>query len=834
MGGGLMDLGVLKASLGLDVSKFDSGLNKALGGFGKLESKIISINQAVDLATRVFHGFQNTLGKLAKDFIDVSNEAKGYENRLRVLLGSQELANKTFDDVAKYASNSASQIKDLMAAATALSGVLQNPAEEMQYYLKVIDDLAVVSGLSIEETTSQIIRMYSAGASAADLFRERGVLAMLGFKAGVSYTAEETKQMLLDAYISPTSKFRDASMLAIGTLDGQIGMLKDKLFQFKKALMDVGAYQYLVEVLKIVNDYIAQAMDKKKIAIFGQALLDITKGAISKFVEGLNLVNKVFYGWQMLISVFKIAFFKLGEWVWSFFANLRSVTTKFLEIINKFLETINIGGILDKHIAKSKQILEEQKAAIDQYKQWGEEEKKNLDNKIEQYEVINNALNGIKKQIDDINLSATSKENGGELNLNIAMPKAAKVDRSALEAARDTYKEVDEFTSSTAKNLNEELANIQSQKTHLLANKNIAEEIRNVYVAQDSMLQQIDEKLEQARQALANAGADKELSKKLQKDIDKLEGLKSKVQELSQQKIELTIEIKRLEFDEKLTDIQHKISTQKFLFEPDAELKTKIADITWGYDKLAQKYPELTSKLNELKQAEIAYVQNTTLTDGMKQKLAAIEGAFGALHDVFTTVGNELGRALAESFEKGFNFGEFLQNLAKMLRMMAIQKTVTLLFEAAYQRIMAGIYQALAVSTAVANPPLAAAYQVAAIGAHVASTGALAGAAIMGSLATGLIAGMAHSGMQSIPEDGTWLLQKGERVVDNKTNRDLTEFLKTQGRQTPQVNMTVNINGGDEQGVMKALPKLKQTIIDVVSGDIAQNGIIRKTIMSYT
>jgi hypothetical protein len=94
---------------------------------------------------------------------------------------------------------------------------------------------------------------------------------------------------------------------------------------------------------------------------------------------------------------------------------------------------------------------------------------------------------------------------------------------------------------------------------------------------------------------------------------------------------------------------------------------------------------------------------------------------------------------------------------------------------------------------------------------------------------------MAHHGIESVPEDGTWLLKKKERVVDAKTNADLKTFLKEQNDGgKPAVNMTVNINNSDEEGVMKALPQLKQTIIDVVHGDISGNGTIRHAIMNYT
>ncbi|EHU7439076.1 SHOCT domain-containing protein [Salmonella enterica] len=40
--------------------------------------------------------------------------------------------------------------------------------------------------------------------------------------------------------------------------------------------------------------------------------------------------------------------------------------------------------------------------------------------------------------------------------------------------------------------------------------------------------------------------------------------------------------------------------------------------------------------------------------------------------------------------------------------------------------------------------------------------------------------GMAHDGIDNIPREGTWLLDKGERVVDERTNGDLKEFLSNQ------------------------------------------------------
>lgn len=55
------------------------------------------------------------------------------------------------------------------------------------------------------------------------------------------------------------------------------------------------------------------------------------------------------------------------------------------------------------------------------------------------------------------------------------------------------------------------------------------------------------------------------------------------------------------------------------------------------------------------------------------------------------------------------------------------------------------------------------------------------GMAGVGMIAAQTIAGMAHDGIDNIPKEGTWLLDKGERVVDSRTNADLKDYLANGG-----------------------------------------------------
>ena len=75
--------------------------------------------------------------------------------------------------------------------------------------------------------------------------------------------------------------------------------------------------------------------------------------------------------------------------------------------------------------------------------------------------------------------------------------------------------------------------------------------------------------------------------------------------------------------------------------------------------------------------------------------------------------------------------------------------------------------RALAELGPIAGPPMAATMR----GLGYVSVGIMAGTALMG---------MAHEGMGSIPSEGTWLLDGGERVVAPKQNQDLTNFLARQ------------------------------------------------------
>ncbi|WP_301178711.1 phage tail tape measure C-terminal domain-containing protein [Alcaligenes faecalis] len=66
--------------------------------------------------------------------------------------------------------------------------------------------------------------------------------------------------------------------------------------------------------------------------------------------------------------------------------------------------------------------------------------------------------------------------------------------------------------------------------------------------------------------------------------------------------------------------------------------------------------------------------------------------------------------------------------------------------------------------------------------------------------------GVAHKGIDRVPYEGTWLLDKGERVLSARQNSDLTDYLQDAGSEPGQagaqgfqINVAVNMSQGDGQ-----------------------------------
>ena len=204
--------------------------------------------QAMQSATKGVDGLKNSVfnlknaliglgaGVAIKSFVDVGKQIESLQIRLKFLFNSAEEGAKAFDTMALFASKVPFSLEQIQQGAGNLAVVSKN-ADELQKMLEITGRVATVTGLDFRTTAEQIQRSFSAGVASADIFRERGVRDLLGFKAGATVTAEETAEAF-EIVFGSNGRFANATSDLANTLEGRLSMIGDKFFNFKKVVAE--------------------------------------------------------------------------------------------------------------------------------------------------------------------------------------------------------------------------------------------------------------------------------------------------------------------------------------------------------------------------------------------------------------------------------------------------------------------------------------------------------------------------------------------------------------------------------------------------------------------
>jgi len=171
-------------------------------------------------------------GAIVKSFVDVGKEVESLQVRFKFLFGSIEEGKVAFNSLTEFAGRVPFSLEEISRASGNLA-VVAKDAQDLTRVLEITGNVAAVTGLDFETTSSQIQRAFSGGIGAADLFRERGVRALLGFQAGAKVTAEETIARFEELFAGDGQFARATTDLA-STLEGTLSMIGDKYFKFQK------------------------------------------------------------------------------------------------------------------------------------------------------------------------------------------------------------------------------------------------------------------------------------------------------------------------------------------------------------------------------------------------------------------------------------------------------------------------------------------------------------------------------------------------------------------------------------------------------------------------
>ena len=272
--------------------KSKQALNTLQGNLSRLKQSVFNLRNA-------FIGLG--AGVVLKGFIDAGIQIENLEVQLNALFGSAKEGKKALKSVTDFAAGTPFELRNIQQGITALATVserAENAGVSFDELLKITGNTATVLGGDFALAALQIQRSFSAGVSSAELFRERGVRAMAGFKEGVRVSVDDSIKGLAKAF-GTGGEFGNLIDDLSKTLFGTISNLKDAFFIFQVEVAK-GFFEALKDNLGDLKKTVET--NKDSIAEFGNT---IGKG-LSVAINGtVSVVKFLKENISILIATFK-------------------------------------------------------------------------------------------------------------------------------------------------------------------------------------------------------------------------------------------------------------------------------------------------------------------------------------------------------------------------------------------------------------------------------------------------------------------------------------------------------------------------------------------------
>ena len=233
-------------------------------------------------------------GLVVRSFLKVGRDVEELGIRFNFLFGNVKEGQKAFKGLIDFASKVPFSLEEIAQGSGNLA-VVAKDAKELNKIMKITGNVAAVTGLDFRTTAEQIQRSFSAGIGAADLFRDRGVKAMLGFKAGATVSIEETIKRFEELF-GEDGRFSKATEVLATTFTGTLSMLGDKLFKFKLETNEAGFFDFVKNALVVTNRMIeenSKALNDFSTAV-GQGMVNFIKQFILGMAGLLDIIAPLF------------------------------------------------------------------------------------------------------------------------------------------------------------------------------------------------------------------------------------------------------------------------------------------------------------------------------------------------------------------------------------------------------------------------------------------------------------------------------------------------------------------------------------------------------------
>lgn len=271
----------IKVVLELDDKNFNRGIKSATGNVNKLDKESKGAGSSLNLlAAGLAAGATAALG-----LASAVNAARSVEDlgiTLETLYGDATLAAAALETVKNKAAELPVALDAIQRGVPSLA-LVEDAMGGLGNTIEFTSGIASAFGMTFDEAATQVQRALSSGINSAEMFKDRGVAAFLGFEQGATVTAEQTKE----AFLKNFDKITAANAKAAQSMTGQFSMLGDSVFQVQEAI----GTAFNEELKNVIGDFLGVFNENKEsILETAKAIGENLGTALAFLVENLNII----------------------------------------------------------------------------------------------------------------------------------------------------------------------------------------------------------------------------------------------------------------------------------------------------------------------------------------------------------------------------------------------------------------------------------------------------------------------------------------------------------------------------------------------------------------
>lgn len=387
------------------VDKTTAALKRTKAGVVNVNSSLMKTSALAKTAVAALGAFG--AARIVKSVVNVGQQVEELGLRFKFLFGTAEEGAKAFDNLVNFAAKVPFTLEEIQQGAGNLAVISEN-ADELSTNLELVGNVAAVTGLDFRTTSEQIQRAFAGGIASADIFRERGVRALLGFKEGAKVSVEETREAFQRVF-GKGGQFGNATDEFANTLTGTISMLQDKLFKVQKAISD-GFFEELKTQFGDLNE-----------------VLNSNEEAIEEFSKDIG--ETLAEGIRKAVDAFKFLRENLAE-VEAILGILLATSRRVIKVITGIALIFDSIGRKARELRKSLGLLDT--------------EFNKVDPNAPMYDDFGNSVSNVTDKTDK-NTEATKKSTAAYDDHNDAVAKANKLAYEQAEAEKAAVKEKEDL-----------------------------------------------------------------------------------------------------------------------------------------------------------------------------------------------------------------------------------------------------------------------------------------------------------------------------------------------------------------------------------------------------